>query len=256
MRIWSLDEIFRRWPYLWFRIAFEITLPVLAAIVWGVKTFVSTGTFFGAITAAGIAFTAILYVQGQLLRIAKNVRDEQHGREVLGRLDEGFDSLQQALVALRAQDLAPPKKSPEQPRVPDWVPPVLSDASKQPSQQRDVLERGSYFFGEAEEALKHGLNYAAAVLAAMGFEGKARITAEFMSIDPNRPLALLVKSLASLGYNEEILTKKFETLVRLRNLLVHSQPMALAVTAHQAKEMIAGFLEGARDLDNIEQAHL
>ena len=37
MKIWTLDQIFRRWPGLWFRIFFEATLPTLAAVIWGIN---------------------------------------------------------------------------------------------------------------------------------------------------------------------------------------------------------------------------
>ena len=36
---------------------------------------------FSAFTAAGIAFPLVLFVQGQILRMAKNVRDEKNAEE-------------------------------------------------------------------------------------------------------------------------------------------------------------------------------
>jgi hypothetical protein len=48
MSRWTLNEIFRRWPGLWFRIAFETAVPALAAIIWGTTALIAGKDIFAA----------------------------------------------------------------------------------------------------------------------------------------------------------------------------------------------------------------
>src|SRR5947207_10368619 len=103
MRIWTFDEIFRRSPSLWFRIVFESALPTLAALIWGGKALIASGSFFSALTAAGIAFPLVLFVQGQILRMAKNVRDERNASD----FHDSFASIKRTLTLIEKQRLQP-----------------------------------------------------------------------------------------------------------------------------------------------------
>src|SRR5436305_13759410 len=102
MKIWTLEQIFDRWPGLGFRILFESTLPILAALIWGSNVLINKGDLFSAATAACIAFSAALFAQGQILRIAKTVLDERNTVQ----LRNEFITIRQGIKAIRKQHFA------------------------------------------------------------------------------------------------------------------------------------------------------
>jgi hypothetical protein len=224
VRIWTLEEIFQRWPSLKFRIAFESALPTLAAFIWGAKALATTGKAFDALTAALIAFPLVLYVQGQILRMAKNVRDEKDAEE----FRTSFASIQQAIDELRSQGAPQPLPQPEQP-----VP--------QPPE-------GLNFMAQAQQLLTAGQYFPAVLVAAVGFETTARVIAREMRWDAERvPLGRIIRELAiALPSKQD--AERLETLNRLRNSVVHAEGEVPWVQQEEAEEMVQAFSQGATTL--------
>ncbi len=191
-KIWTLDDIFRRWPGLWFRIIFETSLPTLAALIWGVTGYVKGKGIFDAISAAGVAFPIVLFAQGQLFRMAKNVRDERDADE----FRESFASLQEGLNELRQQRHEPA------PVILDRPPPIVVESE-------DLM-------AEAQASVAQGRYFAGVVLAAIEFERTLRETAAALGMNTQRPLGVLVNELAGKAEDKD-LWMQLRTLVRIRN---------------------------------------
>lgn len=184
-------------------------------------------------SAAGVVFLAVLFTQGQILRIAKNVRDESYADE----FRESFASIRQGLEALQRQTVI-----------------VASDT--EPTQERRTLVLSESFFAEAKQAVEQGLYYAGAVLAAIGFERAARDCAEFMGVNSELQLSAVLNELAKFDEGRPGMRESFRTLVRLRNSLIHGKFGSVVVNREEAKEIIKGFNEGALYLDGIIQQTL
>ncbi|SRR6266851_2570686 len=215
MKIWTLDDIFRRWPGLWFRIIFETSLPTLAALIWGVTGYVKGKGIFDAISAAGVAFPIVLFAQGQLFRMAKNVRDERDADE----FRESFASLQEGLNELRQQRHEPA------PVILDRPPPIVVESE-------DLM-------AEAQASVAQGRYFAGVVLAAIEFERTLRETAAALGMNTQRPLGVLVNELAGKAEDKD-LWMQLRTLVRIRNSLIHLQ-MDKQITKADAEQMIRAF---------------
>jgi hypothetical protein len=239
VRIWTLDEIFRRWPNLWFRIAFETALPTLTAVVWFVKNFIaSTGTLFGALTAAGLAFTAALYVQGQVLRMAKNVRDERDADE----FRNSFESIRQAIAELNRK---PTSSSVEE----GYVVAREIDHSLL-KETRAALKPEKRFDGdEANRALDTGLYQSAAVMSGIEFERFIRETAERLGIERSLTLIRVVGLLAHILGDKE-LTNELRTLVRLRNTIVH-ESSGMDISEKDARQITSRFNRAIGQIQRI-----
>jgi HEPN domain-containing protein len=197
--------------------------------VWGTKSFLSTGTYFVAATAAGVAFTLALYVQGQVLRMAKNVRDERDADE----FRDSFASIKQAIVEINQR---PAQEPPEEP-----LPREISDALDLAPWPGD--------FSEADRALEAGIYPAAVVAAAISFEKNLRDAAQAIGLNAKVPLTKLLGNLSP-TLNKKSL-RDLKSLLRLRNSLVHSRFALSDLTKAQAQEMVSGFKRGAADIEEL-----
>lgn len=197
------------------RILTEIWLPALAALAWGLLVFSQQvqKNYVAALGAAASAFFLVFFFQGQVLRIRKNIRDEDSDQ----RTYQGVTSINDAVNELRSlMEARLPRPA---------VPAPASD-----------------FFDSAERALQNGLYYSAAITAAQGFEHEARDIAKVALARPMRhPLTRILMELRIYGTDEA--HKKLALLNRTRNTLIHETAPA-DVTQVQAKELVAGFKDG------------
>src|SRR5262249_38484406 len=150
-------------------------IPSAAAVAWGMTVGIQRQSIIDGMSAAGIAFFFILALQGQILRIAKNVRDEQDTEE----FRSSFASLQQGIDQLRKQGFTihQPPASPPPPD--DSTLAYLRTA-------RPVSLGFEYFADQAHRAIDTKQYYAAVLLAAVGFEFAARQAASQLGIDSDR----------------------------------------------------------------------
>ena len=154
------------------------------------------------VSVGGIAFFFVLSLQGQILRVAKNVRDEQDAEEFRA----SFASIQQGLEELRKQQ-----------------PSATAKRRKQRRQQRreETVDR---LMADAKRALASESYYAAATLAAVAFERAIRDTVPDARAQRLSIRAIL--NLLTLGGHEGQL-EEFTTLLKLRNNLVHAEATRL-----------------------------
>lgn len=197
------------------RIVTEIWLPALAALAWGLLVFSQQAqkNYVAALGAAASAFFLIFFFQGQVLRIRKNIRDEDNDQ----RTYQGVTSISDAVNELRS---------------------ILESRLPRPA----VPAPASDFFDSAERALQSGLYYSAGITAAQGFEHDARDIAKVALAKPMRyPLGRILMDLRIYGTDEA--HKQLALLNRTRNTLVH-ETAPNDVTQAQAEELVAGFKDG------------
>src|ERR1044072_3608106 len=79
------------------RILVEVTIPAVCGIAWGVIAVRQGKSFFESFSTGFAAFFFIFFLQGQVLSVNKNVRDEMNADEVR----ENFVSIHEGLKDLR-----------------------------------------------------------------------------------------------------------------------------------------------------------
>jgi hypothetical protein len=220
-------KFFRDFPKTIRRTLYESTLPLFGGGAWVAWSWYKTLPFFEALSGFGIGYLFVLSVQGQFLRIAKNVRDESDADEFRG----SFATLQQGLDELRRLTA---RSGSTQPSTTVLIP--APEAS-------DIAELD--FAKQAKRLLAEGYYYAAVLVAAVGFERAAREI--YMKVDwrgKRVPLGRIIRDFSlKLANRDDIET--LETLNRLRNNIVHAQGEAPWIGKTQAEEMVAAFEKGS-----------
>jgi hypothetical protein len=212
----TMRDFWQRWKRLIGRVLLETALPSAAAFVWGVWSYSKSPNLFASFSAAGLAFGFLLFAQGQLLRMAKNVRDEDDANE----FRNSFATIGQALEELRRQQ--------------------VEDATA----LRNPLNRSGLFEPEANSAVAQGFYKAGAALAAIEFERTLKEIAMMLDINPRQSLTLVSDAIAKkLGRDE--LREELRTLGQIRNSLIHSKFLGPGRKA-EAEEIVQGFQDGIR----------
>jgi hypothetical protein len=204
------------------RIVAEVWLPTLGALIWGALIFYqqSQKNLVTAFGATATAFFLIFFFQGQVLRIRKNIRDEDNDQ----RTYQGVTSINDAVSEIRF---------------------LIENRLPRPTSSIPAND----FFDSAERALEIGLFYSAAITAAQGFEHEAREIAEISLARPmRRPLGQILAALRI--YGSDGTHEQLALLNRTRNTLIHETSPA-TVTKEQAQELVAGFKDGVEVLRSI-----
>ena len=201
------------------RILGEVAFPGLCGIAWGLIAYYQGKTPFESISTGFAAFFFIFFLQGQVLRIAKNVGDKQNADE----WRDSFATLKEGIEELKRQQAAHPERPAQEPASP-----------AAPTQE---------LIDEARILLKGGHHYAAALTAAAAFEQITRRGAARMNVDPTAPLSQLVRSIAYAA-KDGYLQERLLTLVRLRNNLVHLKHNTPSLTAEESEQLVDGFDDG------------
>jgi hypothetical protein len=245
MRGWS--TFYSRWRRVIFRIIREAMLPTCAAIAWGIFVGASKPSWIDGVSAAGIGFFFVLALQGQILRIAKNVRDEERGDQVLSRfdmLDRGYATMHETLTALQGQGLTT--------KEPASSSSVTANESKSDSRS-DALEPTGWrwFFAQAEHLLEQKQNFPAVLMAAVGFENAVRTAAQSFGFDSGRrSIGQILRQLAQEPVYQIDLGWLY-TLNKTRNTFVHGANEAPAVSNKEARELINAFSTGTAYLEEL-----
>ena len=235
----KLGDLYRKWQRVISRVAKEAALPTAAALTWGIIVGIKKDSIIDGVSAAGIAFFFVLSLQGQILRVAKNVRDEQDTEDFRA----SFASIQQAIETIKAEQLTgrqPPKPAAATDEPPIWY---------RPSARLIPLGFDNYL-GRAMEALENGQYYAAVLVAAVGFEYAARQAADQLGITVDR--ASLGRLLRELGRRTEDkqAMETLNSLNMLRNSLVHAEDReAPWISRIQALDLIDAFRAGVGYLE-------
>jgi hypothetical protein len=202
------------------RILGEVAVPGLCGAAWGALAYYEGKTLFESASTGFAAFFFVFFLQGQVLRVAKNVSDKQNADE----WRSSFATLKDGLDELRKQQF----EHPAQPR------PASTTQTRPPA---------TSLMDEAHASLQ-GNRYRAAVLtAAAAFEQAVRRAAVRMSIESNVPLSQLVQSIAYVVKSTDV-QRQLLTLVRLRNNLMHPPPDNVPLSEDEATQLVEGFDDG------------
>lgn len=223
------SDFFRNWPTTIRRAAYESAFPLLGGGAWVAWSWFHNRPFFEALSGFGIGYLFVLSVQGQILRINKNVRDETDAEEFRG----SFQSIHQALAELRMQR-------------PIQDPTSADRVIELPLTTRFSLEPNA-LFEQAKQAAEEGHYYASVLLAAVGYERALRDTAARLDIDAERvPIAQIIRNIVKrIPEKGDEAEHTLGILWRLRNSFVHAQTKGIYPDIKQALEFIDAFKDGA-----------
>lgn len=204
------------------RIATEVWLPAIAALAWGLLVYSQQAqkNCITALGAAASAFFLVFFFQGQVLRIRKNIRDEDNDQ----RTYQGVTSINDAVSEIRSL-------------IENRLPSVAASALS------------NNFFDSADRALQNGLSYSAAITAAQGFEHEARDVAEILLARRMRT-ALGQILMALRPHMSDGTFQQLALLNRTRNTLIH-ETSADSISNEQARELVAGFRDGVEVLRTL-----
>jgi HEPN domain-containing protein len=217
----------------------ELWLPLLLAVPWfAFARYEGTKSFYDSAASASWLFFFVFFLQGQLFRMQKNVQDEQVA-------EEQRVSLREVLGLLRQQGAAQPNDV-----APDQPPPVVAEPAEPepaaPEQPPSVPERdffgSSRFFAQAEDALRRGLYYPAALTAAVAFEHVLRESAREYGVQ-ERTMRGVIHELAQRSQSDKV-EKRLTLLLEMRNKLVHPLTYELPLNEQEARDLVQMFKTG------------
>lgn len=235
----------------------EAALPTLAGLLWGVYLYFLRPSLADAISAFAIAFFFVVAIQGQILRVAKNVRDEVRGESFEDRLtaieqgvERGFDSVQQGLEALREKGLVTEQPEPEHPpeTPPQQPTPAVEEILEQVNQPSVSSEQQ---FAGAKAALQMQMWYPAVLMAAVAFDRAVAETAERIGMPYSPNMHNVLRNLAATERLDLDQIETLQTLRKFRNSLVHSRTKNEIRSHEEAREIVDAFEAGAQMLRRI-----
>lgn len=234
----NFKALYAKWQRVIFRILKEAMLPTAGAAIWGAVVGAQKHSIIDGVSAAAIAFFFVLALQGQILRIAKNVRDEEDASDFRA----SFATLKEGLDELRSRE-TPINRG--RARTHDSALPDLYEYRS----QRPVPLGYESFFMQARAALDSEQYLAAALIAAVGFEHAARQAADQLGISTERAaLGRMLREIAS--RTEEPNAAGFlSDLNRLRNSLAHGESDIVAMTREEAVNVVEAFWTGVRYIE-------
>jgi hypothetical protein len=239
-----LRHLWAKYKTLLFRIFREVWLPLLCGAVWAVIAFHNGKSAFDSFSTFGATFFFVFFLQGQVLRISKNLRDETNANE----FKDSFASIHQALDEIRKQRAAEPRPRGRR-RTTD------STITKWVTPEKATFDRAKYYFDEAASAIDNGFLYPAVLVAATGFENVLRETGKQFSLDARKPVRLIIQEIGARLDNAD-LTKQLLLLLRLRNTLVHEQDSSRPKNVDEAQSIVGAFEDGICKLDATTRGYL
>lgn len=221
------------WRRVGWRILREAALPLFFAASWGIIVGNHKGSIIDGVSAAGIAFFLVLSLQGQFLRVSKNVRDESNAedfRASLVSIGDSIKSLHQHML-------------------------VTNVLEKQ--ENESTSRPSSYLMSEALNALDSGLPERACRLSAMAFEQGLREFADVVGLDKRMSATEILRSMVDkmgLPGAPEI-RKFFFDLLALRSRIVRFAFDAAPIDLDGASHTVEGFSLGLRYIDDWKFAY-
>lgn len=230
------------------RILFEVMIPAVCGIVWGALALRQGKSLFESFSTGFAAFFFIFFLQGQVLRVNKNVRDEMNADEVR----ESFVSIHEGLKELKGwkdAELAEQEKfDREERRLPEEF--MEKGGVDIEAYDGDVLS-ALPFFEEADRTFRRGALYPAMLSAAVGFEHAIReVAVRYLSMKRSRPPGLILHELEKkYGRTDVVLTA--QTLLNVRNGLIHGDNHDIETPAFEAVQIIWAFMKSVSDIQEI-----
>lgn len=226
-------DLFDLLPRLWQRVLREAWLPAVLGTCWFIFARFQGKNFYDSSAAAAWLFFFAFFLQGQFLRIRKNVNDEDNNAEQRTSLREIRDLVRQ-LGPVQPTEAAPFDGPPPQEALP-------ANQEQLHRQENDFFGSDRYF-AEANEALEHGLHNSAALTAAVAFDHVLRDGAREYNID-DKTARGIVRRLALRTESNKI-EKRLNLLLSLRNKLVHPKSFEGPLSEQEARELVRMFEEG------------
>ena len=230
----KLKAFWQEWRRVLWRLCKEMTLPILIGIVWGLAVGTTNKSWLEGFSAAGIGFFFVLALQGQFLRITKNVRDDARSERYLDHfasLEQGISALQTIIRPVTPVPATAETPTTEQlePHTDNFVPAWMQD------------------FASADAALMRGMFRPATVMAALGFEKALEDAAERAGFRPHRTPTMLLRDLRGILTDDE--AHELDTLRRLRNNIVHVR--GETPSQNDATQLVEAFRSAAARLTTM-----
>jgi hypothetical protein len=191
------------------RIWKEARIPLIGAVLWLLISILQGRRLFESISSASAAFFFLLFAQGQVLRIAKNVRDDTNAN----LWSESFSALSQAVDELK--------------------PASLTDFMAHVEEDRDVLRKyrvdqlrqqyATSFTSEAKTLVESGHHFAAILVASAAVNSLLRELPHYAPINTSlTPRKMIADLLKKCRISDEDRLKIAHAVSRYRNALNHS----------------------------------
>jgi len=226
------------------RIFREVWFPFLAAAVWAILALKSGKSPFDSFSTFGATFFFIFFLQGQVLRISKNLRDENNANE----FRDNFASIHEALDAIKRQAQPQPQTHPVGRR-------RTTDSAYSKRVRPEAIDQDTkYYFDEAARAIDNGFLYPATLVAATGFEHALREIGKRFKYDARKPIRTVIEELGT-RLDKPELTKQLLLLMRLRNTLIHEQALSRPKNVEEAQSIVRAFEDGLSKLEYEMHRH-
>jgi hypothetical protein len=202
------------------RVWFEAWRPLIPAFLWGMVVWWYQGkSLLDSFSAGFTAFFFIFFLQGQVLRVKKNVDDQQNASE----FRSNFASLQEGLNLLQQQS--------RHEHASDHVHTSL------PSDE-------TFLFLQARRSIDAGQYFTAAVTASVGFEYAIR------NMDRPWNKWVLGPAYRSILINtlQDSTKMRLKTLIEMRKYFIHPNHGALNLSKRHAEIVVNAFEEGAYEM--------
>lgn len=212
------------------RACLEFGLPGVIAVGWGSFCRWRGLSFVESASSAFLAFAVSNATFGQLLRIAKNRKDDDSQKETRIRLEaieRKIDALNE-LSALLKDD----KKATNHPRPGR----NLFAASR-------AIKQTNRYFAHAEMAINNGQYFPAVTSAVLAFERGLREAAQGFQLDSKASLRGVVDQLGQ-EFKNEIFQKRLNDLMSKRDGLAEAGGSRQSFSRAEASELVAAFRSG------------
>jgi hypothetical protein len=239
-----LKNLWAKYKTLVSRLLREVWLPFLCGAVWALIAFHNGKSAFDSFSTFGATFFFIFFLQGQVLRISKTLRDETNANE----FKDSFASIHQALDEIKKQRASEPApRSLGRHRT--------TDGQYTPTPESGEPDHRKYYFDEAARAIDNGFLYPAALVAATGFENLMRESGKQFGLDARVPVRTIIQTIGTKLDNSD-LTKQLLLLLRLRNTLINEQDSSRPKNVEEAQSIVGAFEDGLSKLDYAIRRHL
>jgi hypothetical protein len=230
------------------RILFEIAIPVVCGVAWGALALHQRKTLFEAFSTGFAAFFFTFFLQGQVLRMNKNVRDELNADEVRDNFISIHEGLRELRAKKQAEEAAAATTNKETKRLPEEF--ADKGGVDIDAYDGDVLF-AKPFFVEADRAFRQGALYPAMLSAAVGFEHALReVGSRYLDLGKSKPLGLVLHELGKRDTSQHIVPTA-RTLLQLRNGLVHGDNYDPDTPPFEAVQVIWAFMRSVSAIQEM-----
>jgi hypothetical protein len=216
-------------------LGFEVRIPLICGVIWGLINWLypDAKSSIASVSVGFAAFFFIFFLQGQILRMNKNVEDREQAEAMVEALAE----LNQRIYVVQRNTSK--GRSPEDPRIELSIEGLADFLEKASPMTAGAI---SPFFGSLGSSVPLRA-------AAIDFERALREAATRLNVPASEPAAQLANELSKRITNPRI-GKRLQTLVKLNNVVTRPNAAMLLgnIGVHAT---IAALNQGTRSLQSI-----